>query len=58
MKICDCVKVYFIFMMDPGADHGQDRLWGHEVWLWRGGCFLDQHIEKDTIWNVIHGTIV
>ena len=26
MTICDCVKVYFIFMMDPGADHGQDRL--------------------------------
>ena len=46
MTICDCVKVYFIFMMDPGADHGQDRLWGHEKWLWRGGCFLDQDIEQ------------
>ena len=25
ITIRDCVKVYFIFMMDPEVEHGQDR---------------------------------
>ena len=56
MTICDCVKVYFIFMMDPGADYGLDRLWGHEVWQWRGGCFFGLDIEQwyNGTWNVFN----